>query len=1038
MSNPFVASGGGGDDAPVPQLRPPPKVMLLPRALADKVLISLVLLVLLVLLAGLALLLLPPGLVNYLPKHLKRPLLLTSSRNMKNLLLNLLRPTPPPPVRAALDPPPLLPHDRPAPSPGLRVTALGDVYKRGAAGAGATPAGSYPDLATPSVGLFAQALDRPAAPPALFDPPPTALATSFGAAAHGTYTFPPARAGAASSPGPSSSSLGPSSHGLSSSPAPLSPRLPPPPASLAGTIATTTLVVDDRDDGDDDGLMTPLITATPIAPPALMAHPNTSNDLLTLHRRPPAPAPPGAKPFWFPPEVPGLAPPAQPDLLRLPLVLAPLELDLALSIHVLPFRPPHTPEAPPHAPSSTPPPALLDAPTPPPHRPLEVLLEAPLIFSDLLGERPTKPRGLGDAALFSDKLVKSHERDDSLEGDFGLRHHVAKRRLAALSAANSPEAVVLDGAFPPLDDPRRSPRPPKQAPPVPPLPRAPPPFAMPRLPAPPPQVAHYPVAPAAPVPPAPEPMDVDEVPPQVPEKTNEELLRCRTVRKKQQSQRKLGQAPLPLLLPLLLPPPRHPRLLKTLDPLKLEGKVAVLDVDAPRRHPERGHLRQLLGAPHPGLDFEKPKLVAATLPSERRRRVRLLPLELNAKALPPLPMEVDDKGDEKVVDKLDDKLVGTLGGDKLGNAMGGGGPWGGVLNTAPPPPPPPPAPHHGPNHGPDPSLAAPAGTVAPPNTSATLAASVQSLGLGPSLARLAVLASLAAPLVAPLRPLLLVTTPELQLTGTITTTLLTPTLAPSSHYKPAAAPGALLATVTYTVPYQKVPEELQEQNLLNAYPAGPRNVLNDRIFLYLDPQLLPVAVDINEYDLVINVAKECPDLSGAYSGPRGSGGSVGSGSSGAGSTGGAFSGSGFAGPTGSGSGSGSTSGALSSAPNPLAPLTPLYMYVPWQHTLAISKDLGHITDTMQQYLDRGQRILVHCQCGVSRLACVIVAFFMAKFGLGVNQAYELLKLGTAGASSDVVVANVTDKGNVIDACDRICPNMSLIFELMEFGDLLKQ
>ena len=47
---------------------------------------------------------------------------------------------------------------------------------------------------------------------------------------------------------------------------------------------------------------------------------------------------------------------------------------------------------------------------------------------------------------------------------------------------------------------------------------------------------------------------------------------------------------------------------------------------------------------------------------------------------------------------------------------------------------------------------------------------------------------------------------------------------------------------------------------------------------------------------------------------------------------------------------------------------------------------------------------------------------MKKFQLGVNEAYELLKNG--------------NEEMYIEACDRICPNMSLIFELMEFGDKL--
>ncbi|KAA8899359.1 hypothetical protein DIURU_004381 [Diutina rugosa] len=224
------------------------------------------------------------------------------------------------------------------------------------------------------------------------------------------------------------------------------------------------------------------------------------------------------------------------------------------------------------------------------------------------------------------------------------------------------------------------------------------------------------------------------------------------------------------------------------------------------------------------------------------------------------------------------------------------------------------------------------------------------------------------------------TTPELS-QGTITTTLLTP----NSRSSSSASSVAHTTTVTY-VPYAKLPEELQEQNGVNAYADGPRSVLNNRIFLFSDPQSSAVKVDINDYDLVVNVAKECPDLTPQFI---------------------------------------SRSGAE-------------YVYIPWQHTSAISQSLPSIVAKMAQYYDNGKRILVHCQCGVSRSACVIVAFFMSRFSLGVNQAYDLLKQGTKGVTNPSVVAAVTDKGNVIESCDRICPNMSLIFELMEYGDSLKR
>lgn len=183
--------------------------------------------------------------------------------------------------------------------------------------------------------------------------------------------------------------------------------------------------------------------------------------------------------------------------------------------------------------------------------------------------------------------------------------------------------------------------------------------------------------------------------------------------------------------------------------------------------------------------------------------------------------------------------------------------------------------------------------------------------------------------------------------------------------------------------HQAVPEELQEQSNLHAYVNGPANVLNSIIYLYLDPRLSDQYVDINQYDLVINVAKECRDLSSEFDRSGGK----------------------------------------------------QYMYIPWSHTLSILEKLPDLTSTIAQYDIKGKKILVHCQCGVLRSACVIVAYFMVKFNISVNEAYELLKSGTDN-KAEACNLDIANLGNTVQACDRICPNMSLIFELMDFGERL--
>ncbi|KAI3407130.2 CPP1 [Candida oxycetoniae] len=195
--------------------------------------------------------------------------------------------------------------------------------------------------------------------------------------------------------------------------------------------------------------------------------------------------------------------------------------------------------------------------------------------------------------------------------------------------------------------------------------------------------------------------------------------------------------------------------------------------------------------------------------------------------------------------------------------------------------------------------------------------------------------------------------------------------------------------LTYNSKLFKIPYELQESTAINAYPTGPRNVLNNLIFLYSDPHN---KIDINQYNLVINVAKECLNLSHIY---------------------------------------------LNQERNHRE-----YVHVPWSHTSLISEDLSDLTTKIDYFLSRGLKILVHCQCGVSRSACVIVAYFMKKFNLGVNEAYEMLKNGKAvndtslDTGSDGKDGALVEKKIEVEKCDHICPNMSLIFELMEFGDKL--
>lgn len=183
----------------------------------------------------------------------------------------------------------------------------------------------------------------------------------------------------------------------------------------------------------------------------------------------------------------------------------------------------------------------------------------------------------------------------------------------------------------------------------------------------------------------------------------------------------------------------------------------------------------------------------------------------------------------------------------------------------------------------------------------------------------------------------------------------------------------------------KLNEELQEKTAVNAYPDGPANVLNSTLYLYSDPYLSEKPIDINDYDLVLNVAKECKDLSSAFNTFEGK---------------------------------------------------RRYVHIPWSHTSSILEQLPDITKQLSEMDKPGKKTLIHCQCGVLRSACVIVAYFMVKFNLNVNEAYELLKSGTTN-QNETVNNEIEKKGHFVQACEKICPNMNLIFELMDFGEKLK-
>ncbi|ODV72235.1 dual specificity protein phosphatase family protein [Cyberlindnera jadinii NRRL Y-1542] len=156
---------------------------------------------------------------------------------------------------------------------------------------------------------------------------------------------------------------------------------------------------------------------------------------------------------------------------------------------------------------------------------------------------------------------------------------------------------------------------------------------------------------------------------------------------------------------------------------------------------------------------------------------------------------------------------------------------------------------------------------------------------------------------------------------------------------------------------------------MNAYPDGPVCVLAPHLFLYSEPTLQQVS----GFDVVINVARELtPPMLQQH---------------------------------------------VSSSDMSLKHFThdsTNYYYVPWTHTSKLCPDLPYLTQLVIDSINANKKILIHCQCGVSRSASLIVACFMKLYNVSLNDAYSMLK----------------------ERAPDISPNMSLIFQLMEWGDLI--
>ncbi|GMM48504.1 tyrosine/serine/threonine protein phosphatase [Pichia kluyveri] len=140
------------------------------------------------------------------------------------------------------------------------------------------------------------------------------------------------------------------------------------------------------------------------------------------------------------------------------------------------------------------------------------------------------------------------------------------------------------------------------------------------------------------------------------------------------------------------------------------------------------------------------------------------------------------------------------------------------------------------------------------------------------------------------------------------------------------------------------------------YPNGPICVLNPNLYLYSEPTLK----ELYDFSVIINVAEELTNYS------------------------------------------------------QLLPNSIDYYFIPWSHNSHLFNDFQYLTSIIDKSLKANKKILIHCQCGVSRSASLIIAYYMKFYNLNYNDAYNRLK----------------------EIVPQISPNLNLIYELIEWGDFL--
>lgn len=105
---------------------------------------------------------------------------------------------------------------------------------------------------------------------------------------------------------------------------------------------------------------------------------------------------------------------------------------------------------------------------------------------------------------------------------------------------------------------------------------------------------------------------------------------------------------------------------------------------------------------------------------------------------------------------------------------------------------------------------------------------------------------------------------------------------------------------------------------------------------------------------------------------------------------------------------------MSSPPLENAGKEPEYIHIPWEHNSDIVPDLLRLVKIIDEKVSENKRVLVHCQCGVSRSASLVVAYWLYKDpSLSVQEAYDSVKARSKWIGPNMVSFNLHPVYNYI-------------------------